>query len=50
MNYLEIVKAVESGKTVLYTEKGFNNWKEMKTSKTGFALDFVRYDYKVKEN
>lgn len=50
MNCLEIVKAIESGKTVLYTEKGFDNWKEMKNSKTGFALDFVRYDYKVKEN
>lgn len=50
MNCLEIVKAIELGKTVLYTEKGFDNWKEMKKSKTGFALDFVRYDYKVKEN
>ena len=26
MNYLEIVKAIESGKTVLYTEKGSDNW------------------------
>ena len=50
MNYLELVQDTESGKTVLYTEKGFDNWKEMKNSKTGFALDFVRYDYKVKEN
>lgn len=50
MNYLEIVTAVESGKTVLYTEKGFDNWKEMKKSNAGFVLDFVRYNYKVKEN
>ena len=50
MDYLEIVKAIESGKTILYTEKGFDNWKEMKRSETGFALNFVRYDYKVKEN
>lgn len=50
MNYLEIITAIESGKTVLYTEKGFNNWKEVKKSDTGFALDFVKYDYKVKEN
>lgn len=50
MNCLEIVKAIESGETILCTEKGFDNWKEMKKSKTGFALDFVRYDYKVKEN
>lgn len=50
MNYLEIVTAIESGKTVLYTEKGFNNWKEVKKSDTGFALDFAKYDYKVKEN
>ena len=50
MNYLEIIKAIESGKTVLFTEKGFDNWKETKRSETGFALDFVRYDYKVKEN
>lgn len=50
MNYLEIVTAIESGKIVLYTEKGFENWKEMKKSSTGFALDFVRYAYKVKEN
>lgn len=50
MNYLEIIKAIESDKIVLYIEKGFDNWKEMKKSKTGFALDFVRYEYKVKEN
>ena len=50
MNYLEIVKAIESGEIILYTEKGFDSWKEMKRSETGFVLDFVRYDYKVKEN
>lgn len=50
MNYLEIVTAIESGKTVLYTEKGFDNWEEVKKSDTGFALDFAKYDYKVKEN
>lgn len=50
MSYLEIVKAIESGKRVLYTEKGFNSWRELETSKAGFMLDFAKYDYKVKEN
>lgn len=48
MTCAEVVRALELKRTVLYSKKGTQDWKETKLSDSGFSLDFRKYDYKLK--
>lgn len=45
---IETIKSIESGKKILVAHKGQSDWKELEITPTGFALNFVQYDYKLK--
>lgn len=49
MNAVDIVTALEAGKTIMVARQGTEDWKKMEVSKTGFALDFKKFKYKVSE-